>query len=1166
MQLREFFLKPVERKIEGVIKADDDQQLRTEFEEYVVTNEIAKALEPFLEAYTDPAVKKGDPRASGVWISGFFGSGKSHLLKILAHLLANRKIDGTYALDYFKPKVEGNAILGASLAKAVGIASESILFNIDQKAEIVTGESGRDALLGVFVKVFYEHMGFYGRIPWVGAFEHQLAKEDKLEAFKKAVEKASGKPWADVRKKNTRYGREIDEAYNKVTDQREEQVAKRFSEHYSMSIEDFAEEVLEYIETRDKDFRLNFFVDEVGQYIANDTKLMTNLQTLSESLATRCRGRAWILVTSQNDMARTLGDLGKQQSNDFSKIQARFLHRMILSSANVNEVIQRRLLEKNEKGRVECRHLHKRQTNNFGTLFSFTDGSKEYKVYRDEQEFTASYPFVPYQFLLFQEAISKLSEMNAFEGKFGSVGERSMLGVFQDAAVQILDQKAGSLASFDRMYAGIEKVLKTSVTRGIKQAERQLSHPMALRLLKALFLVRYVKGFRATLPNLRVLMLDDFEQDLGALDHEIREALDVLERNTYIQRNQDLFEFLTNEEQDVENEIKQIVISEQGLEEKAAEILFDRLLNIKRVRHTENGHEFEVARKVNGRLLKRDQQIALDLILPLHREEGDMESLLMRSTEDGGLLMALPEAASFTQDLERWLQTDVYCRRSTSSSMSESKRRIVQEKMERNGRQEESLEDQLRELANQATYICAGRSLQLKGDLKLQAMKALSELIDVRFPQLRQLHKTYTEQDVRKELEAFAPGFLKPEETELTEAENSVLNKVRDRKRQALTTTVKSLLDDLEQRPYGWPKVATQCMLARLLSRGSLILKWNGDPVLQENLEEQLSNSSRHDKSLVELMEEATPQQINTLRAFVQNYFDRRAEASDLRGLSADIFGGWKKLLAQCDTALVESGCYPFLDHMKPAVDQLRRFADQDSAWLLKELPEHQKKLLDNHEQLIAPRLQFMNGKQREIYDNAARLLQDATGELQELDAEQVDHLRSALADPECFRKMPGIKSSLEELERQLDHARVEARKKANEELDELLAGLKRQHLDEKLSPEQWARIEQAFSEQKGHLTQQTIPGLMRDQVQRFRKQLPGLTGKDEPGYPKGGIPPHQGTDTGDTDPDTVWITPQDVPFDKQELSSEQDVEDYLKALGEALRAQLSQGKRLRIR
>ena len=93
MTLKTIFKKPVDRPIEGVIKADDEASLRLEIEEYVLTNEVEKRLESFLDAYNN---YEG---ANGVWVSGFFGSGKSHLLKMLALLLENRQIEGAPTLD-----------------------------------------------------------------------------------------------------------------------------------------------------------------------------------------------------------------------------------------------------------------------------------------------------------------------------------------------------------------------------------------------------------------------------------------------------------------------------------------------------------------------------------------------------------------------------------------------------------------------------------------------------------------------------------------------------------------------------------------------------------------------------------------------------------------------------------------------------------------------------------------------------------------------------------------------------------------------------------------------------------------------------------------------------------------------------------------------------------
>jgi energy-coupling factor transporter ATP-binding protein EcfA2 len=510
MTLKNIFHKPVDRSIEGVIKADDETSLCLEIEEYVLTNEVEKRLESFLDAYNN---YEG---ANGVWISGFFGSGKSHLLKMLALLLENRQIDGTSALDLFLPKCGDNEILRGDLKRAVAIPSKSILFNIDQKADVIS-KTQIDALLAVFVKVFDEMCGYYGKQGHIAQFERDLDSRGVYKEFKSVYESTAGRIWQKGREQALLETKNIAKAYAQATRGDEASamgILDKYRSQYRFSIEDFAEQVHAYIKRQSPDFRLNFFVDEVGQYIAENVKLMTNLQTIAESLATKCRGRAWIVVTSQNDMTTVLGEMNKQQSNDFSKIMARFKTKMLLTGTNVAEVIQKRLLQKTDQGSESISDLYHKQSNNFGTLFSFADGSRTYKVYRDREEFIRCYPFIPYQFELFQSCIENLSRHNAFEGKHTSVGERSMLAVFQQVAIQIGDYKIGQLASFDLMFEGIQTTLKAQTQRAVLSAQRQLSDSFAVRVLKALFLVKYVKEFKPTVRNLCVLMLDGFDQEM----------------------------------------------------------------------------------------------------------------------------------------------------------------------------------------------------------------------------------------------------------------------------------------------------------------------------------------------------------------------------------------------------------------------------------------------------------------------------------------------------------------------------------------------------------------------------------------------------------------------------------------------------------------------------
>jgi hypothetical protein len=668
MTLKAIFEKPVGRPIEGVIKADDEASLHLEMEEYVLTNEVEKRLESFLDAYNN---YEG---ANGVWVSGFFGSGKSHLLKILALLLENRQIEGVAALDLFLPKCGDNEILRGDLKRAVSIPSKSILFNIDQKADVIS-KTQVDALLAVFVKVFDEMCGYYGKQGHIAQFERDLDSRGLLEKFRAVYQDIAGIDWNKGREQALLESQNIASAYAKVTGNPEESatgILDKYRSEYRVSIEDFAEQVRAYIDQQGPTFRLNFFVDEAGQYIAGNVKLMTNLQTIAESLATKCRGRSWVIVTAQEEMDTVLGEMSKQQSNDFSKIQDRFASRMKLTSADVAEVIQKRLLLKDDNGVTLLSDIYRAQANNLKTLFDFADGSKSYRNFQDRDHFIHSYPFIPYQFALFQSVIQNLSQHNAFEGKHSSVGERSMLGVFQQVAIQIGDHELGQLATFDLMFEGIRTALKSNIQRAILLAEKHLGNPFAVRLLKTLFLVKYVKEFKPTIRNLCVLMLDGFDRDLPQLRKRVEEALNLLEQQTYIQRSGEQYQYLTDDEKDVEQEIKNTEVESADVSGELEKIIFDHILKNRKIRFDENGQDYPFSRKLDDRLHGRDYELAIHVVTPFH-ESAESESILrMRSMGRDELLVIMPPDDRLVRDILMYKRTEKYIRQNVIGAGQET--------------------------------------------------------------------------------------------------------------------------------------------------------------------------------------------------------------------------------------------------------------------------------------------------------------------------------------------------------------------------------------------------------------------------------------------------------------------------------------------------------------
>jgi Family of unknown function (DUF6079) len=761
-QLRTLFEKPIDRHIEGVIKADDESDLQTEVSEYVVTKEIAKRLDELVSAYLAGGT------SNGVWIAGFFGSGKSHLLKILSLLLENRLLGTARVADLFLPKLAEDPLLKADLEKAIKIPSCSVRFNIDQKADLIAKDQ-IDALLAVFVKVFNELRGYYPKQGYIAELEADLDARKLLAPFKDAYRAEAGRPWEEDRDVvHTLENETFARAYSEVTGVSYDEALKtldRKQASYRVSIEDFGESVKKWLETKPPGFRLNFFVDEVGQFVGTNSKLMLNLQTLAETLATRCGGRAWVFVTSQGDLATVLGELKKGEGDDFTKIQARFQTPLNLTSQDVSDVICARLLAKNEAARDVLDPLYAAEKNNLKTLFQFGEGSRTYRGFKNDDDFAAFYPFHPCHFELLQESLIALSKHNFFTGKHRSIGERSMLGILQDVAKVLAGQPVGRLATFDGMFEGIRNALRGDLQTAVQTAERNLGGPgsLTVRLLKVLFLLKFVRAFKSTPRNLAILLLDRCDIDIAAHEQAVRTALNQLENDTYIQRNGDVYEFLTDDEKDVETEIKDTDVDDTDLSELLGQIIFDDIIQDSKLRFEDNKQDYAFTRRLDGQVFrKREYDVGVHVASPLHESYGDATALTAQSMGKAELLVVLANDAQLLTDLKLHKQTEKYCQQNFSSSLPETRRRILIDKQQKNNDRFTSLHDRLEDGLCKARLVLNGSDLpHTSTDPKTRVVKAFQDLVRYSFPSLRMLRKSFTEADLNQILTTPADDFSK---------------------------------------------------------------------------------------------------------------------------------------------------------------------------------------------------------------------------------------------------------------------------------------------------------------------------------------------------------------------------------------------------------------------
>ena len=629
MKIKELFVKQIDRPINGVIKADqhDDESIWQELDEYVTTKQVTEYLRRFFDAYLATVDHPNDPTIAarmGVWVSGFFGSGKSHFIKILSYLLSNMEAanpvsgERRHAAQFFESKIKDPMLLG-DVRRAVAGKTDVILFNIDSKADAKTD---RDAILQVFLRVFNEMQGLSGDAPHVAHMERHLISKGSFEAFKEAFKASNGNDWADERDAVDFLRDDVVAGLSAALKMSAESAGKWFDDArdtYRINIEGFAELVRAYLDAKGPGHRVIFLVDEVGQFIGKNTQLMLNLQTITEELGVRCNGRAWVIVTSQEDIDATLGEANQSRTNDFSKITGRFHTRLSLSSSNTDEVISQRLLEKTPAAKEALAAVWKAKGDIINNQLSFADHATAFRRIKDADDYAAHYPFAPYQFQLLQKVFESIRKVGA-TGRHLARGERSMLDAFQTAAVGNGDKGIDAFVPLYDFYPSIESFLDSSVKRAIDQAsENPALEDWDIKLLRALFLIRYADAVKATVDNLATLCLDRVDADKLALKRQIQESLARLERQNLVSRNGDLWFFLTNEERDVSQEIKSVEISSAEVSRLVSELVFDEVLaGQTKVRHRETKTDYEFNRLLDGAPWRQaNQQLTLEVLSPV---------------------------------------------------------------------------------------------------------------------------------------------------------------------------------------------------------------------------------------------------------------------------------------------------------------------------------------------------------------------------------------------------------------------------------------------------------------------------------------------------------------------------------------------------------------------
>lgn len=622
MHIRDVFRTDISRRIEEVVKVDvaDDDIVAEEIGEYVVTHRIEEALVEVLDAYRETI---GNPSGlTNIWVSGFFGSGKSSFAKVLGYLLENRAVGDGRAAALFLPHCTDPKI-EALLRSSWELAPALTVFLELSSSQDVTSES--EGLVPPMFRALLARLD-YAQSPKLAALEFDLETEGRLEAFEAMFDQVTGKSWRTHRHTSlaVNSASRTLHALDPATFPSAEAWSRDFQTP-SLTAKWFVRRAVDMLERRGGGAkRLIFVVDEVSQYIARSIDRIRAMHGVAEEFKA-LGGRVWLVATGQERLEEVVEGLEGKQS-ELQRLRDRFPITVDLLPSDINEVVSRRVLDKREEGRVEiARVLRPRRAQLAANtrLASETRASEP-----SEDDLIRLYPLLPYQVQLLIDAVSKRRSQVRTSAPMGG-SNRTVIKHAQQlitsARVGLGDDEVGELVTMDRSYELLLEVIPTSWRAEIDQVAAQYrANSTEAQVMKVIALVHDVPALPLTARNLAVMLHPHIEAE-SRLD-DVTAALGRLVSDDRLRQTDKGFQLQSTEQKAWDQERREIALG-LGDELRVRKSLLEEHLRKLTVALTRT---FAIGLVIDG-----DQRspgdVAIEIVAQTH--EGHLDELRSRSRE-----------------------------------------------------------------------------------------------------------------------------------------------------------------------------------------------------------------------------------------------------------------------------------------------------------------------------------------------------------------------------------------------------------------------------------------------------------------------------------------------------------------------------------------------------
>ncbi len=865
MKLKDLYSKPINRAVNPAVSATkfDPETERIEIDEYVFTDEIINGLFRILDA-----IKNNKPYDHvGIWIDGYYGSGKSHFLKYLDYCITpstreravNRLLAAVKAIDPLDEKHNLNFDYDELLSIANWLKRATIdtcIFNLETSYDNSTDK--KKAFLHVFWNEFNGKRGFNKfNITLAQNLEKPLAEKGVFEAFKERIAEEGG-DWNDPGMAADLIDNELDWVLDIAkelaptlsVDSIRERIIKRDT---NMSIDRFGMELASYLKDKGDDYRLILLADEVSQFINKERDRYLNLQEIITKLSEACDNKVWVACTAQQDLSEIMDDCHIAEEKDKEgKIKGRFEVKVSLKGTQPEVITQKRILDKKEEVKPELAALYNKYKAGFDLQFKLPTS---YSSYETQDDFVDYYPFVPYQFKLIMQVFNSFLNLG-YVAKEVKGNERSIIKVIHSTAKTNADAELGKFISFDELYnnmfeEGLQARGQKAVDNALRMARTyQTDRPertrLAVRVANVLFMICNISQtdqlvFPATLDNVTSLLINDMETPRLNIKNEVEKVIEFLCDNNIIRREQgkqgapETYAFYSEEEMKVAQLIQSQVVDNNTQAEQLKEI-FNRYITALRNKEQYKTRSFSVGLTIKQRtFLSNNPDVQVEFV-----KDADYESAEQLALQNSNVNRMVYYVGPQYRDNKRLYNAFYwYCqanRYMATPVTSEDNKKTRDEFEKRANELYDGLIKKEFEKILDTCPIVSGLSVideaelgQKRGndryrvamDKHLSSIYTKANLVD--YPSMPRT----TEQLKKAILRNVNPGDYDGMNAVLTDAEHEVeiyLNK------QFAEVNVSDVLAKFAKAPYGWDNICTLYIINELVRRHNRDYSYANNP------------------------------------------------------------------------------------------------------------------------------------------------------------------------------------------------------------------------------------------------------------------------------------------------------------------------------------------------